>query len=55
MGEALAKTELFLYMTSLVQRFTFCAPEDEPIPSMEALFGTVQQPNLFGVRAFPRS
>ncbi|XP_069766755.1 cytochrome P450 2D4-like isoform X3 [Narcine bancroftii] len=40
LGEQLAKTELFLFFTSMLQRFTFVLPENEPRPSYrEAKFG----------------
>ncbi|XP_059828974.1 cytochrome P450 2D20-like [Hypanus sabinus] len=40
LGEQLAKTELFIFFTSMLQRFTLFLPENEPRPSYkEARFG----------------
>jgi hypothetical protein len=39
LGESLARMELFLYLTSLVQRFEFLPPEGEDLPSVEEHLG----------------
>ncbi|XP_078278389.1 cytochrome P450 2D6-like isoform X1 [Rhinoraja longicauda] len=40
LGEQLAKTELFIFFTSLLQHFTFFLPENEPRPNFrEAKYG----------------
>ncbi|XP_078278070.1 cytochrome P450 2D3-like [Rhinoraja longicauda] len=40
LGEQLAKTELFIFFTSLLQHFTFFLPENEPGPNFrEAKYG----------------
>ncbi|XP_069767188.1 cytochrome P450 2D26-like [Narcine bancroftii] len=45
LGEQLAKTELFLFFTSMLQRFIFLLPENEPRPSYrEAKFGITLSP-----------
>ncbi|XP_066287986.1 cytochrome P450 2D20-like [Branchiostoma lanceolatum] len=46
-GERLAKAELFLFFTSLLQRFTFKPPEGCPMPSAEGVFGLVYSPTPF--------
>uniref|UniRef100_UPI00398F8DA4 cytochrome P450 2D15-like n=1 Tax=Pristiophorus japonicus TaxID=55135 RepID=UPI00398F8DA4 len=45
LGEQLAKTELFLFFTSMLQHFTFLLPENEPRPSYtEAKYGITRSP-----------
>ncbi|XP_041052611.1 cytochrome P450 2D26-like [Carcharodon carcharias] len=45
LGEQLAKTELFLFLTSMFQHFTFHLPENEPRPSYtEAKYGITLSP-----------
>ncbi|CAH1266083.1 CYP2U1 [Branchiostoma lanceolatum] len=53
-GEGLAKAELFLIFTSLLQRFTFKPPEGGPMPSAEGVFGLVHSPAPFQLVAEPR-
>ena len=54
-GESLARIELFLYLTTLVQRFEFLPPEGEGPPPIEAILATVNGPKPYKVRAIPRS
>ncbi|XP_032901872.1 cytochrome P450 2D26-like isoform X1 [Amblyraja radiata] len=45
LGEQLAKTELFIFFTSLLQHFTFFLPENEPRPNFrEAKYGIILCP-----------
>ncbi|XP_044278275.1 cytochrome P450 2D14-like [Varanus komodoensis] len=53
-GEQLAKMELFLFFTSLLQHFTFCLPENCPRPSVERVFAITISPSPFQIRAIPR-
>ncbi|XP_067324604.1 cytochrome P450 2D14-like [Anolis sagrei] len=53
-GEPLAKMELFIFFTSLMQRFTFRIPENAPRPSEERRFALVVFPLPFQIFAFPR-
>ncbi|XP_076471759.1 cytochrome P450 2B5-like [Babylonia areolata] len=54
LGESLARMELFLYLTSMVQHFRFLPPEDGQLPSLEGDIGLVHDPRPFLVRAVPR-
>lgn len=55
MGEQLAKMELFLMVTSLLQAFTFSLPEGLPPPSLQGRFGLTLAPSPFTVCVRPRS
>ncbi|KAI8494246.1 hypothetical protein Bbelb_280060 [Branchiostoma belcheri] len=54
LGEHLAKFELFLFFTSLLQQFTFKLPEGAPTPDTEGIFGLVFSPKPFKICALPR-
>ncbi|XP_061888521.1 cytochrome P450 2U1 isoform X1 [Entelurus aequoreus] len=54
MGEQLAKMELFLAVSSLLQAFTFRLPEGTPPPSMHGRFGLTLAPCPFSVCVSPR-
>ncbi|XP_067325264.1 cytochrome P450 2D14-like [Anolis sagrei] len=53
-GEPLAKMELFIFFTNLMQHFTFCIPENAPRPSEERIFRLTVFPLPFQIFAFPR-
>ncbi|XP_029939437.1 cytochrome P450 2J2-like [Salarias fasciatus] len=53
LGEHLAKLELFLFFSSLLQRFTFSAV-DGKLPSMQAVMGFTYSPQEFEMLAIPR-
>ncbi|KAM9365021.1 steroid 17-alpha-hydroxylase/17,20 lyase [Pholidichthys leucotaenia] len=55
LGEALAKMELFLFLSWIMQRFTLSVPEGHSLPSLEGKFGVVLQPAKYKVNAVPRS
>lgn len=44
MGEQLAKMELFLTVTSLLQAFKFRLPEGKPPPPLQGRFGLTLAP-----------
>lgn len=54
MGEQLAKMELFLTVTSLLQAFEFRLPEGTPPPSLNGRFGLTLAPCPYTVCVSPR-
>ncbi|XP_039236539.1 cytochrome P450 2J2-like isoform X3 [Pipra filicauda] len=53
LGEVLARSELFLFFTSLLQKFTFQAPPDTTL-SLQPAAGTVTDPEPYKICAVPR-
>lgn len=53
-GEALAKMELFLFLTCLLQKFTFKLPEGAPRPNMKGVLGMTLTPKPFELCAVAR-
>lgn len=49
LGESLAKTELFLFLSRLLYEFKFENPPDLPLPDMDGTFGVVKSPKPFKV------
>ncbi|KAM9276314.1 cytochrome P450 2D6 [Cariama cristata] len=54
LGEQLAKMELFIFFTTLLQKFTFVLPEDQPRPREDGYFIFTRCPHPYLVRAIPR-
>lgn len=52
-GENLAKMELFLFFTSILQRFKI-SPAPGQMPSMEGVMGFTYSPQSFKMMAVPR-
>ncbi|XP_045203534.1 cytochrome P450 2U1-like [Mercenaria mercenaria] len=50
LGETLARMELFLYVTTLVQKLEFRAPDDVELPSLKGVFGLTRRPQEFKVK-----
>uniref|UniRef100_A0A3P8Y2Z7 Cytochrome P450, family 2, subfamily AD, polypeptide 2 n=1 Tax=Esox lucius TaxID=8010 RepID=A0A3P8Y2Z7_ESOLU len=53
LGEHLARMELFLFFSSLLQRFSF-SPVPGVVPNLERVLGFTHSPKTFLVRALPR-
>ncbi|XP_069045260.1 steroid 17-alpha-hydroxylase/17,20 lyase-like [Lepisosteus oculatus] len=51
LGETLAKMELFLFLSWILQRFTLEAPPDQPLPDLQGKFGVVLQIQKYHVHA----
>lgn len=51
LGEALAKMELFLFLSWILQRFTLDMPAGQPLPDLQGKFGVVLQPKKYKVIA----
>uniref|UniRef100_A0A8D2AWG7 Cytochrome P450 n=1 Tax=Sciurus vulgaris TaxID=55149 RepID=A0A8D2AWG7_SCIVU len=54
LGEPLARMELFLFFTCLLQRFTFSVPAGQPRPSDHGVFGAMVTPPPYQLCAVPR-
>ena len=54
LGETLAKAELFLFFTSLVQQFTFLPEDDKMVPGEDYCPGVTILPRPFKVRLVTR-
>ena len=48
-GEALAKMEVFLFFTSILQKFDLILPEGEPLPPLEGIVGIGHFPKRFKI------
>ena len=55
-GESMAKAELFIIFTRLLQMFTFqsCEAEGHEAPSQEPLYAFINSPKPFYAKAIPR-
>nr|XP_009663583.1 PREDICTED: cytochrome P450 2D14 [Struthio camelus australis] len=54
LGEQLARMELFIFFTTLLQKFTFVLPENQPRPREDGYFAFTCAPYPYQVRAVPR-
>nr|XP_001502950.2 cytochrome P450 2D14 isoform X2 [Equus caballus] len=54
LGEPLARMELFLFFTCLLQRFSFSVPAGQPRPSDHGVFCSVVTPSPYQLCAEPR-
>ncbi|KAK6165426.1 hypothetical protein SNE40_022354 [Patella caerulea] len=54
LAESLAKMELFLFMTTLIQRFEFKPVDPDNLPTLKGVFGVTNAPAKYEVRAIPR-
>ncbi|KAI8511028.1 hypothetical protein Bbelb_119440 [Branchiostoma belcheri] len=55
LGEQLARMELFLFFSTLLQSCTFQPPEDAPGPTTEGGFGLTLKPHPFKLCAIPQT
>lgn len=49
MGESMAKMELFLFMTSLVQRYEIQKEAGKPLPSLDGIKGLTYSPKKYEI------
>uniref|UniRef100_A0A8C0JFE5 Uncharacterized protein n=1 Tax=Chelonoidis abingdonii TaxID=106734 RepID=A0A8C0JFE5_CHEAB len=54
LGEQLARKELFLFFTTLLQHFTFHIPEDHPRPQEDGHYVLIHSPDSYELCAIPR-
>uniref|UniRef100_A0A674IQD7 Cytochrome P450 2D15 n=1 Tax=Terrapene triunguis TaxID=2587831 RepID=A0A674IQD7_9SAUR len=54
LGEQLARKELFLFFTTLLQHFTFHIPEDQPRPRDDGYYVLIHSPDSYELCASPR-
>ncbi|XP_009577930.1 PREDICTED: cytochrome P450 2D17 [Fulmarus glacialis] len=54
LGEQLARMELFIFFTNLLQKFTFVLPKDQPRPREDGHFALTNSPHPYQVQAVPR-
>ncbi|XP_075409744.1 cytochrome P450 2D15-like [Tenrec ecaudatus] len=54
LGEPLARMELFLFFTRLLQRFSFSVPPGQPLPSDHGVYAFMVSPAPFQLCAVPR-
>ncbi|XP_034713161.1 steroid 17-alpha-hydroxylase/17,20 lyase-like [Etheostoma cragini] len=54
-GESLARLELFLFLSSLLQRMSFTQPHGTPPPNLQGRLGVVLQPLPYQVVVTPRA
>ncbi|XP_005100922.1 cytochrome P450 2B4 [Aplysia californica] len=54
LGEALAKMELFLYLSSMCQRFQFLAPDPDVPPKISDVMSITKSPKPFEIRLLDR-
>ncbi|KAK3091177.1 hypothetical protein FSP39_017737 [Pinctada imbricata] len=54
LGEALARMELFLFLTAVIQRFELLPEDNYDLPSLEGKLGTIYAPLPFKLRAISK-
>ncbi|XP_037015992.2 cytochrome P450 2D17 [Artibeus jamaicensis] len=54
LGETLARMELFLFFSCLLQRFSFSVPEGQPCPSNHSVYSFLATPVPYQLCAVPR-
>jgi len=54
LGESLARSELFLYLTSMVQRFQFTSKDENTLTDLQGNFGLTNMPKPYEIHALKR-
>ncbi|XP_050399728.1 cytochrome P450 2C8 [Patella vulgata] len=54
LGESLARMELYIFMTMMLQSFTFSLPDTEPIPCLRGVLGITRMPHPYNIIATKR-
>ena len=54
LGEAVAKMELFLFLTTIIKKFDFVVPDNEPLPNLDGILGITYSPQPYKVRMVER-
>lgn len=54
LGESLARMELFLFLSAMVQRFQFLPPDDGELPALDGILSVTYSPKPFKLRAVIR-
>lgn len=49
LGETIAQSELFLYLTTLIQKFEICEAKSDPLPSLVGAFGLTNRPQSYKI------
>ncbi|KAK3597279.1 hypothetical protein CHS0354_010905 [Potamilus streckersoni] len=55
LGEKVARMELFIFITAMIQKFRFLPQEGLPPPSLKGDLGITYTPQKFKIRAVPRN
>ena len=55
LGESLARMELFLFFTMMLQNFSFRLPEGESLPGQSGILGMTHMPKKFRVVLMSRT
>ena len=50
LGDVMARSEIFLFLSSILHVYTLKCPDGEPLPSLEGEFGSTSKPKPYKVR-----